>query len=117
MEELETLNRISRRQYSADFKAQVLSECTQPGVRVADVAAAHGLSDTTVHRWLRQARPVHDTTTPNPTPAFVPVALTGSPAPLLPSNSVQLTFEKAGVLAKVQCTAADCAALLREVLR
>jgi transposase-like protein len=43
MKELETLNRISRRQYSADFKAQVLSECAQPGVRVAAVAASHGL--------------------------------------------------------------------------
>jgi transposase-like protein len=117
MEELETLNRIARRQYSADFKAQVLSECTQPGVRVADVAASHGLTDTTVHRWIRQARPGPDTVTPNPTPAFVSVALTGSPAPLLSPNSVQLTFEKNGVLAKVQCAVSDCAALLREVLR
>lgn len=116
MKELETLNRISRRQYSADFKAQVLSECAQPGVRVADVAASHGLPDTTVHRWIRQVRPGHDTATPHAAPTFVPVALTGGPVPL-PSGSVQLTFEKGGVLAKVQCTAADCAVLLCEVLR
>jgi hypothetical protein len=35
----------------------------------------------------------------------------------LSPNSVQLTFEKNGVLAKVQCAVSDCAALLREVLR
>ena len=120
MERNEDTRHVAHRRYSAQFKAQVLGQCAQPGARVTDVAASHGLPDTTVHRWLRQASPIKDTGTPA-APAFVSVALTdsslGGTPPLMSLHSVQLTFEKGGVLARVQCTAGDCAALLREVLR
>lgn len=41
-----------RRVHSAEFKAQVLEECLQPGASVAAVALAHGLNVNLVRKWL-----------------------------------------------------------------
>lgn len=41
-----------RRVHSAEFKAQVLSECRQPGVSVAAIALKHGLNVNLVRKWL-----------------------------------------------------------------
>lgn len=42
----------SRRVHGAEFKAQVLQECRQPGASVAAVALAHGLNVNLVRKWL-----------------------------------------------------------------
>jgi transposase len=42
----------SRRVHDAEFKAQVLQECRQPGASVAAVALAHGLNVNLVRKWL-----------------------------------------------------------------
>jgi len=44
--------RRRRRKHSAEFKAQVLAECRQPGASVAAVAIAHGLNPNVVRKWL-----------------------------------------------------------------
>lgn len=41
-----------RRVHGAEFKAQVLAECQQPGASVAAVALAHGLNINLVRKWL-----------------------------------------------------------------
>ena len=41
-----------RRVHGAEFKAQVLEECRQPGASVAAVALAHGLNVNLVRKWL-----------------------------------------------------------------
>lgn len=41
-----------RRVHGAQFKAQVLAECQQPGASVAAVALAHGLNVNLVRKWL-----------------------------------------------------------------
>lgn len=41
-----------RRVHGAEFKAQVLAECRQPGASVAAVALAHGLNVNLVRKWL-----------------------------------------------------------------
>jgi transposase len=41
-----------RRVHGAEFKAQVLAECQQPGASVAGVALAHGLNVNLVRKWL-----------------------------------------------------------------
>jgi transposase len=41
-----------RRMHGAEFKAQVLAECQQPGASVAAVALAHGLNVNLVRKWL-----------------------------------------------------------------
>ena len=46
---------IKRRRYSAELKAQVLSQCAQPGASVAGVALSHGINANIVHKWRRLA--------------------------------------------------------------
>ena len=41
-----------RRKHSAEFKAQILVECQQPGASVAAVALAHGLNVNLLRKWL-----------------------------------------------------------------
>jgi len=41
-----------RRRHSAEFKAQVVQACRQPGVSIASVALAHGLNANLLRRWL-----------------------------------------------------------------
>ena len=52
---MEDAKRASRRPHRAELKAQVLAECSQPGVSVAKVAMAHGLNANLVHKWRRVA--------------------------------------------------------------
>jgi transposase len=40
-----------RRRHSAEFKAEVLSACEQPGASVSAVALAYGLNANLVHKW------------------------------------------------------------------
>lgn len=44
--------RSQRRVHSAEFKAQVLAECQQPGASVAAIALAHGLNVNLLRKWL-----------------------------------------------------------------
>lgn len=72
----------SRRVHGAEFKAQVLEECRQPGASVAAVALAHGLNVNLVRKWLvgrglkraGLAAP-RQVATAAPAMQFVPVAL------------------------------------------
>ena len=41
-----------RRRHSAQLKAEVVSECQQPGASVAAIALARGLNANLVHGWL-----------------------------------------------------------------
>ena len=45
-------SKSQRRVHGAEFKAQVLAECQQPGASVAAVALAHGLNINLVRKWL-----------------------------------------------------------------
>jgi transposase-like protein len=47
------VNPNSRRRHSAEFKAQVVAACAEPGATVAAVARAFGLNDNLVHDWRR----------------------------------------------------------------
>lgn len=42
----------ARRMHTAQFKAEVLAQCCEPGVSVASVALAHGLNTNLVRKWL-----------------------------------------------------------------
>lgn len=44
--------RSKRRVHGAEFKAQVLAECQEPGASVAAIALAHGLNVNLVRKWL-----------------------------------------------------------------
>jgi transposase-like protein len=48
-----------RREYSKQFKAEVLERCAQPGASVGGMALAHGVHSNMVHRWMREQRERH----------------------------------------------------------
>jgi transposase len=56
MNQLLTLERPRRREYSAQFKASVLEQCRQPGASLAGVALRHGINPNMVHRCMREDR-------------------------------------------------------------
>jgi transposase len=46
----------SRRRYSAEFKAQLLAACQQPGISITAIALANQINPNVVRRWLRDLR-------------------------------------------------------------
>jgi len=86
----------SRRTHGAEFKAQVLAECQQPGASVAAIALAHGLNVNLLRKWLvgrglkraglpapRRVSGRHPAASAMPAPAlqFIPVELAAPTSP------------------------------------
>ncbi len=46
--------RRTKRTYSADTKAELLSACRAPGASIAAVASANGMNANVLHRWLKE---------------------------------------------------------------
>ena len=44
-----------RRRHSAEFKAEAVAACRQPGVSIASVALARGLNPNLLRRWMVEA--------------------------------------------------------------
>ena len=130
--------RSQRRMHGAEFKAQVLAECQQPGASVAAVALAHGLNVNLLRKWLvgrgikRSGLPAPRTVTrmqpaaAEPAAAslqFIPVEL-ASAAPATdeatapgPSH-IHIELTRAGTQLSVRwpsTQAASCVAWLREL--
>ena len=107
--------KITRRRHSAELKAQVLSECTQPGASVAGVALSHGINANIVHKWRRLA---NAGAVPVPSASFIPVAL---PAPAIsPQQDIRVEVRRGATTMTITWPAAaasDCAAWMRELLR
>jgi transposase len=112
-------NRSQRRVHSAEFKAQVLAECRQPG--------AHGLNPNVVRKWLA-GRNLKRMGAALPTPApcaapvlqFVPVELAKPDHCMAATPAVQpdirIDVERGDLRLKLQCAASagpSYAALLR----
>lgn len=135
--------RSQRRVHGAEFKAQVLAECEQPGTSVAAVALAHGLNVNLLRKWLvgrgikrtglaaprtvtRKLAGGDDTSSPSL--QFIPVEIAAS-AVAAPSAEPERAEPPVAVEIRVELTrgatqlsvrwpsaqAAACAAWLREV--
>jgi transposase len=131
----------ARRRHSAEFKAEVLAACEQPGASVSAVALARGLNANLVHKWrairgvdrARIAAPVSVPMAAAPAPSrpvlaadarFVPIEMC-TPAQATPSGvahrgeaviHVELKRGATSVLVRWPGSAAgDCAAWLREL--
>lgn len=119
----------THRTYSAQFKAELVTMSQQPGASIAALALQHGINSNVLHRWrkewsqgLHQMAPDQGAViTAAHVPAFVSVPL---PAVTTVQTSapphgqmLKLHLQHGQLQASVQCTVADCAALLREVLR
>lgn len=48
--------RVARRKHSADFRAEVVLACRQPGASVAAIALRSGLNANVVYHWLSEGR-------------------------------------------------------------
>ena len=46
----------TRRVYSAQFKAELIAACQQPGASIAATAREHGMNANVLHRWLKEHR-------------------------------------------------------------
>lgn len=135
MNQISTVVRPRRREYSAEFKTSVLEQCRQPGASLAGIALGYGINPNMVHRWIREDRQrlelieLHRGAS-----AFVPLQLPPSPTvgPSL-SKCVQPTTDQVavaqGIRVEIQRAggkvtviwpselAGDCGAWLREWLR
>jgi transposase len=125
-----------RRMHGAEFKAQVLAECQEPGASVAAVALTHGLNVNLVRKWL-VGRGIKRTGLPAPRtvtrmhraaaePAatslqFIPVKLAPSATneatePSVSDIHIELTRGGTQLCVRWPSTQADsCAAWLREL--
>ena len=117
--------RRRRRKHSAEFKAQLVAACEQPGMSSAAVAMANGINANLLRRWVNEAEqrgapllaplPTSTTSAP-PAPEFVPLQL---PAPKLQPD-IRIELQRSGVNVSVfwpVSAAVECATWLREVLR
>ena len=130
-----------RHVHGAEFKAQVLAECEEPGASVAAVALAHGLNVNLLRKWL-VGRGIKRTGLPAPRsvarvqPAaepvagsleFIPVELAQPPAaaheavtPIAttPTPDIHIELTRAGTRLSIRwpsAQAASCAEWLREL--
>ena len=123
--------RRRRRQYSHEFKAQVVAACQRPGVSIAAIALIHHLNANLLRRWVGEAEgrsPTQITTatassslTPVVTapvmPAFVPIRL--DEANSRPSG-IRIEIQRGPQSVSVSwptSAATECAAWLREWLK
>jgi transposase len=77
-----------RRQFSEDFKAQVVGETLAPGAVVSEVARRHGLTPQQVFTWRRQARQAAPQPARSEAPTFVP-AVVETALPTWPARKKQ----------------------------
>lgn len=136
MEQFSNEGRPRRREYSKEFKAQLVAAYAQPGASVGGVALSHGLHANMVHRWIRESGTVR--TLPgacaDAAPNFISLPLTAvvasthdeqalgtssPPSPLSspPLAAVQVRLQRGELVVSLQCPLSQCGALLREVLR
>jgi transposase len=122
--------RRRRRTHSAQFKAQVVSACRQPGVSIAAVALANGLNANLLRRWVvmteEQMQPVEPMATahaalPRSTVenrTFIPIEL--EPSTGATSQAITIELRRGATMVKVGwplVAAGECAGWLRELLR
>ena len=69
--------RERRRRWSTDFKLRVVAETLEPGAQVRAVAARHGVCESLVFTWRRQAR--DGVLTAPEMPMFMPVQMLEAP--------------------------------------
>jgi transposase-like protein len=114
--------RRRRRHHSAEFKAEAVAACLQPGVSLAAVALSRGLNANLLRRWVVEAEragapPVgRASTSVEARSSFVPVGL--SPPMTEPVVRMELRCGSGTVIVQWPVSsAAECAAVLRELMR
>jgi transposase-like protein len=121
----------NHRRHSAEFKAEVIAACLQPGVSIASVALANQLNANFVRGWVKAYRDQqltgvtasmsieqHNGSASCPPPTLVPVTLQAPD--IQPSGDIQIEIRRQQTVFQVTwptSQAAACAQWLREILR
>lgn len=128
---VESPGRRTHRRHGAEFKAQVIQACRQPGVSVASVALANGLNANMLRRWVVEADrmgpvvvsgqgalAVSAAAAASGLPAFVAVQMPAAPAgPAQPDIHIELTRGPTMIVMRWPASQASaCASWLREML-
>jgi transposase len=128
---VESPGRRTHRRHSAEFKAEVIRACRQPGVSIAAVALANGLNANMLRRWVAETErvgamavsgqgtpAVGATAVANGLPAFVAVQLPTSAASAQPDIHIEFKRGPTTIVMRwPACLAGACATWLRETLR
>ena len=120
-----------RRKHSAEFKAQAIAACLQPGVSIAAVALANQLNANYLRSWVKAYRDQQSGNVPVKKcsdqgsgsgncapPKLVPVALQVADAQ--PPGDIQIEIRRQQTVYQIAwpiSQACACAEWLREVLR
>lgn len=117
----ETQSRRARRQYSEEFKRELIEACGQGVANVSALARSHGIRPNQLRRWLQKARSSLRTTPTAPKNAqtqtsFVAVSVKAQPAP--PAD-IRMNLQSGATRLQIEwpiSASSQCAQWLREVL-
>lgn len=118
--------RRERRRHSAEFKAQVVEACLEPGVSIAAVALANGLNANFVRQWVkahREGATAGRVEAPriqeSAAVALVPVTVAGLPE-TQETHPIRLDLRRGGLAVQMAWPAGrvgELAVLLKDLLR
>jgi transposase len=77
--------RERHRRWSAADKLLIVAETREPGARISGVAARHGICESLIYTWRRQAR--EGVLVAPEIPVFFPVQMFETPQPTAPAGS------------------------------
>ena len=113
----------TNRRHSAEFKAQVIAACQQPGVSIAAVAQANGLNANFLRQWLKASRAGQSQTGVARRVAAPPVSsqvATLVPVTVQAAGDIQIEIRRQQTVFQIAWPAAQaaiCAQWLRDVLK
>lgn len=124
-EQAVSIGRRRRRRHSAEFRAEAVRACQQPGVSVAAIALARGLNANLLRRWVLRAErgtllvPSRSSAPSVPVEksgGFVPVSISSSAA----EAAIRIEVRRGSSTVNIQwpaSAAGECALLLRELMK
>ena len=106
-----------RRQYTPEFKAQLVAESQKPEASVARIALDNDLNANLLRRWITESKQAGQ----QPSPAFVPINLPAAVAPAVKnSNCIRIEMPQPSGPIVVEWPAEQthqCALFLRTLLQ
>ncbi|MFZ0497974.1 MAG: transposase [Steroidobacteraceae bacterium] len=124
-EQAVSIGRRRRRRHSAEFRAEAVRACQQPGVSVAAIALARGLNANLLRRWVLKAErgtllvPSRSSAPSAPVEnagGFVPVKI----SPAATEAAIRIEVRRGSSTVNIEwpsSTAHECSLLLRELMR
>ena len=120
----------THRTHPAQFKAELVAACAQPGVSIAALAGQHGMNANVLHRWLKEHQrsghhqlaahsPAAALEMTSPLAAFIPLQLPAA-APQSEPREIKMELRR-GTLSMVVTwpvsAAAECASWAAALLK